>query len=155
MIYFSFGTFISIFLIASILLIKKYNMITSIEFNKKYCTSILSLFKKYTNLNEEQICKTLYIISISWHLLFPLIALYYVKDYIKNSIKTEYAYVKAFIIFIIYVLINIYIIGSFKVYNKSLELTKTEFNIIITSIILTYIALLYYFESIKNRINYL
>ena len=72
------------------------------------------------------------------------------EDYIKDSIKTQYAYIKVFIIFIIYGLLNIYIIDSFKVYNKSLELTKTEFNIILTSIILTFIALLYYFESIKK-----
>jgi hypothetical protein len=155
LIYFIFGAFISIYLNASIILIKKYKICTSIEFTKKYINDIFKLYKKYTNFNEENICKIMYIFGIIIHLLFPLVVLYYVKDYIKNSIKTEYAYVKAFIIFIIYVLINIYIIGSFKVYNKSLELTKTHFNIIITSIILTYIALLYYFESIKNRINYL
>ena len=36
-----------------------------------------------------------------------------------------------------------------KVYNKSLELTKTELNIIVSSIILTFMGLLYYFESIN------
>ena len=66
--------------------------------------------------------------------------------------KDVSAYIKAFIIFIIYVLFNIYIIDSFKVYNKSFELTKTEFNIILTSIILTFMVLMYYFESIKNSI---
>ena len=94
------------------------------------------------------------IYGIFCHSLFLPFALYYVKDYIKDSIKTQYAYIKAFIIFIIYGLLNIYIIDSFKVYNKSLELTKTEFNIILTSIIITFMGLLYYFESIKNNIEY-
>ena len=31
-----------------------------------------------------------------------------------------------------------------------LELTKTEFNVILTSIVLTFMGLLYYFESIKT-----
>lgn len=150
LIYFIYGTFISIYLNASILLIKKYNIITSIEFIKKYYNYLFKLLKKYTTLSE----KNIYIMQLIGHLLFPLIALYYIKDYIKDSIKTQYAYIKAFIIFMIYIVFNIYIINSFKVYNKSLELTKTEFNIIITSIILTFIALLYYFESIKNSIEY-
>tara|TARA_B110000902_G_C14032338_1_gene484555 strand:- start:56 stop:658 length:603 start_codon:yes stop_codon:yes gene_type:complete len=150
LIYFSFGAFISVLLNASILLIKKYKICTSIEFNKIHYNFLVNYFNNYTNFNEENICKIINIIGLTWHLLFPLIALYYIKDYIKDSIKTEYAYIKAFIISIIYFLINVYIIGSFKVYNKSLELTKTEFNIIITSIILTYIALLYYFENIKK-----
>ena len=64
------------------------------------------------------------------------------------SIKTEYAYVKAFIIFIIYGLLNIYIIDSFKIYNKTLDLTNIEFNVIITFIVLTFICLLYYFKFI-------
>lgn len=155
LIYFIYGSFISIYLNASILLIKKYNIITSIEFNKKYHNYIFNLFKKYTTLSEKIIS-----IIIMWfyfligHLLFIFLALYYVKDYIRDSIKTEYVYIKAFIIFIIYFLINVYIIDSFKVYNKSLQLTKTEFNIIVISIILTFIGLLCNFESIKNRINY-
>lgn len=154
LIYFIYGTFISILLNASLLIIKKYKLVTTIEFIKKYNNNIFfldyKLYKKYTNFNEENICKIINIIQLTWHLLFPLIALYYVKDYIKDSIKTQYAYIKAFIIFIIYGLLNIYIIDSFKVYNKSLELTKTEFNIILTSIILSFMGLLYYFESIKN-----
>lgn len=96
----------------------------------------------------------MYIFGILIHFFIPLIALYYVKDYIKDSIKTDYAYIKAFIIFIIYGLLNIYIINSFKIYNKSLQLTKTEFNIILTSIILTFIGFMYYFESTKNSIEY-
>ena len=151
LIYFTFGAFISIYLNASILLIKKYKIINSIEFNKKYSKEVFEILKKYTNFSEENICKIMNIFGLTWHLLFPLIALYYVKDYIKDSIKTDYAYIKAFIIFIIYCLFNIYIIDSFKVYNKSLELTNIEFNIIFTSIILTFMGLLYYFESIKNN----
>lgn len=153
LIYFIFGTFISIYLNATIVLIKKYKICISIEFTKKCHNNIFKFFEKYTNFNGENICKIIYIMGLTWHLLLPLILLYYVKDYIRDSIKTEYAHIKAFIIFIIYVLFNIYIIDSFKVYNKSLKLTKTEFNIILTSIVLTYISLLYYFESIKNTIN--
>ena len=153
LIYFIFGTFISIYLNATIILIKKYNICISIEFTKKYHNNIFKLFEKYTNFNGQNICKIINIMGLTWHLLFPLILLYYVKDYIKDSIKTEYAVIKAFIIFIIYILLNIYIIGTFEVYNKSLKITKREFNIITTSIILIFIALLYYFESIKNTIN--
>ncbi len=138
-------------------MIKKYNIITSIEFIKKYYNYLFKLLKKYTTLSGKNIYIMQligHLLFLIGHLLFPLIALYYVKDYIKDSIKTQYAYIKAFIIFMIYIVFNIYIINSFKVYNKSLELTKTEFNIIITSTILTFIALLYYFESIKNSIEY-
>lgn len=132
-------------------------MITSIEFNKKYkkFDFFINFCKNYTNFSEEKIYILSFLLGVFWHLLFSLITLYHVKDYIKDSIKTQYAYIKAFIIFIIYGLFNIYIIDSFKVYNKSLELTKTEFNIIVISIILTFMGLLYYFESIKNTINYL
>ena len=137
-------------------MIKKYNIITSIEFNKKYNKLVffINYCKNYTNFSEEKIYILSFLLGVFWHLLFPLIALYYVKDYIKDYIKTEFAVIKAFIIFIIYGLFNIFIIDIFKVYKNSLELTKTEFNIIVTSIVLTYISLLYYFESIKNRINY-
>ena len=153
LIYFTFGAFISIYLNATIMSIKKYKIINSIEFYKKYTPFFFKFIKKIINYNDEIITMILVIIiQILAHLLFPLIALYYVKDYIKDSIKTEYAYIKAFIIFIIYILFNIYIIDSFKVYNKSLELTKTEFNTIVTSIIITFMGLLYYFESIKNSI---
>lgn len=153
LIYFAFGAFISIIFIASLVFIKNFKKLSSISFNKKHYSFFLDFFEKYTFLKEEQICLLAFFIGLTWHLLFPLIALYYVKDYIKDSIKRQYAYIKAFIIFIIYVLFNVYIIGSFEVYNKSLKITKTEFNIIITSIILIFIALLYYFESIKNTIN--
>ena len=111
------------------------------------------LYKKYTNFSEENICKIIYILYLLLHLFFPLIALYYVKNYIKDSIKTEYPYIKSLIIFIIYILFNIYIINSFKIYNKSLQLTKIEFRIIVTSIILTYIMLLFYFEYIKKSFS--
>ena len=152
LIYFVFGTFISIIFIALIIFIKSFNILSSLSFNKKNYSFFINFCKNYTIFSEEKICILAFLIGLTWHLLFPLIALYYVKDYIKDSIKTEYAYIKAFIIFIIYGLFNIYIIDSFKVYNKSLEITKTEFNIIITSIILTFVGLLYYFESIKNSI---
>ena len=154
LVYFNFGSFISIYLIAIILLIKKYDITISINFNKKYNNYIFKLLKKYTTLSEKIISIIINIFTFFiGHLLFLLLALYYVKDYIKVSIKTDYACVKAIIIFTIFFLFNIYIIDSFKVYNKSLELTKTEFNIILTSIVLTFIGLLYYFESIKNTIN--
>jgi len=154
LIYLIFGAFISILINALIILIKSFDKLSSISFNKKHYYFFLNLLKRFTFLNEKWISKIFYIFGIAWHLLFPLIALYYVKDYIKDSIKTDYAYIKAFIIFIIYGLFNIYIIDSFKVYNKSLELTKTEFNVILTSIVLTFMGLLYYFESIKNNIGY-
>tara|TARA_Y100000816_G_scaffold16289_1_gene10711 strand:+ start:1681 stop:2355 length:675 start_codon:yes stop_codon:yes gene_type:complete len=154
LIYFVFGTFISILFTALIVFIKSFNILSSLSFNKKNYSFFINFCKNYTNFSKEKICILAFLIGLFWHLLLPLIALYYVKYYIKDSIKTQNTYIKAFIIFIIYNLFNVYIIDSFKVYNKSLKITKTEFNIINTSIVLTFICLMYYFESIKNNIEY-
>ena len=150
LIYFVFGAFISILFIGLIVFIKSFNILSSLSFNKKNYSFFINFCKNYTNFSKEKICILAFLIGVFWHLLFPLIALYCVKYYIKDSIKTQNTYIKAIIIFIIYFLFNVYVIDSFKVYNKSLELTKTEFHIICTSIVLTFIGLMYYFESIKT-----
>lgn len=90
--------------------------------------------------------------GLSWHVLFPLIALYYVKSYIKKSIKTKNCLKLSILLYMIYLLFNIFKLNTFKIYNKSLNLTTTEFKILLTSITVTYIGLIYYFETIKNEI---
>ena len=52
----------------------------------------------------------------------------------------------------IYLLFNIFKLNTFKIYNKSFKLTTTEFTIVLTSITVTYMGLIYYFETIKNEI---
>jgi hypothetical protein len=94
----------------------------------------------------------MFLVSVSWHVIFPLIALYYVKSYIKKSIKTQNCLKLSILLYMIYLLFNIFKLNTFKIYNNSLKLTTTEFKILLTSITVTYIGLIYYFETIKNEI---
>jgi hypothetical protein len=160
LVYFSFGLFISIFLNATLTLIYKKDFIIN-----KYTTKIEtknevpSLFKvpflldflKTITKNNNKTMITYYLIyTIGWHILFLLIALYYVKSYIIAAKKTNDAYISAFVFFILFGLFNIYIIDIFKIYRKKLEITNNEFKLLLFLITLTYILLLYYFETIKN-----
>jgi len=160
LVYFSFGLFISIFLNATLTLIYKKDFIinkytTKIE-TKNEVPSLLKIpflldFLKTISKNNNKTMITYYLIyTIGWHILFLLIALYYVKSYIIAAKKTNDAYISAFIFFILFGLFNIYIIDIFKIYSKKLDITNNEFKLLLFLITLTYILLLYYFETIKS-----
>jgi len=160
LVYFSFGLFISIFLNATLALIYKKDFIinkytTKIE-TKNEVPSLLKIpflldFLKTISKNNNKTMITYYLIyTIGWHILFLLIALYYVKSYIIAAKKTNDAYISAFIFFILFGLFNIYIIDIFKIYSKKLDITNNEFKLLLFLITLTYILLLYYFETIKS-----
>jgi membrane-associated HD superfamily phosphohydrolase len=136
--------------IASLIIINKNNIVTSIEFNTRYNLNVFNFLKKYLDIGDKNICLLIILGNISWHILFPLIALYYVKTYIKKSIKTKNTIKISILLYIIYVLFNIFILNTFKVYNKSLKVTITESIILMIFLSLAYVGLLYYFETIKN-----
>jgi hypothetical protein len=160
LVYFSFGLFISIFLNATLALIYKKDFIinrytTKIE-TKNEVPSLLKNpflldFLKTISKNNNKTMITYFLsYTIGWHILFLLIALYYVKSYIIAAKKTNDAYISAFVFFILFGLFNIYIIDIFKIYSKRLDITNNEFKLLLFLITLTYILLLYYFETIKS-----
>jgi len=131
--------------------IKKNNILRTLEFNKKYYLPIFNFLKKILDISEKKICLLMFFGGLTWHVLFPLIALYYVKSYIKKTIKTKNCLKLSILLYIIYLLFNIYIFKLNKIYNNSLKLTTTECKILFTSITVTYMGLIYYFETIKNE----
>jgi membrane-associated HD superfamily phosphohydrolase len=137
---------------SSLMIIAKNNILKSVEFNKTYYLNSFNFLNNYLDIDEKNICLFMFLSSISWHLLFPLIALYYVKNYITKSKKTKNSIKLSILLYIIYVLFNIFILNTFKIYNKSLKITTTESRIIVIFSSVAYIALLYYFETIKNKI---
>jgi hypothetical protein len=160
LVFFSFGLFISIFLNATLALIYKKDFIinkytTKIE-TKNEVPSLLKLpflldFLKFTSNNDNKTMITYFLIyTIGWHIFLLLLALYYVKSYIIAAKKTNDAYISAFVFFILFGLFNIYIIDIFKIYSKKLDITNNEFKLLLFLITLTYILLLYYFETIKS-----
>ena len=161
LVFFSFGLFISIYLNATLALIYKKDFIINKYITKLEKTNrgptlfnlpfLLDYLKTITNNNNKIILTYFLIYTIGWHILFLLIALYYVKSYIINSQKNNYAYISAFVYFILYVLFNIYIIDIFKIYSNKLELTNNEFKLLLILITITYVILLYYFETIKLK----
>ena len=151
-IYFCFGILISILFIASLILIKKFNIISKEQHYKIYAPYVLDFSKKYIiDISGENIAFYYAIISCSIHLIFSIIALLYVKKYIKTCKKTNNALLISFILFIIYGYVNVYVNDIFKIYTQSLELTNREYVISLSSLTLTYSGLLYYFETIKNE----
>ena len=161
LVFFSFGLFISIYLNATFALIYKKDFIIN-----KYITKLeksntgpslfnlpflLDYLKTISNNDNKTMITYYFNYTVGWHILFLLIALYYVKSYIINSQKNNYAYISAFVYFILFGLFNIYIIDIFKIYSKTLELTNYEFKILVSLLTVTYIILLYYFETIKLK----
>jgi hypothetical protein len=134
------------------MLIKKNDILISTDFTTRYHLNSFNFFKKILDISEKNICLLMFFCGLSWHLLFPLIALYYVKSYIKKSIKTKNCLKLSILLYMIFLLFNIFKLNTFKIYNKSLKLTITEFKILLTSITVTYMGLIYYFETIKNEI---
>jgi hypothetical protein len=150
-IYFCFGLLISVLLIASAVLIKKFNIISREKYYKKYSPYVLDFCKKYVDYSGENIAFFYAILSCSAHVLFAILALLYVKKYIKTSKKTNNALLISVILFLIYTYVNVYINDIFKQYTNPLEMTNTDYKIGFFSITLTYGGLLYYFETIKNE----
>ena len=158
LVYFSFGLFISIFLNATLTLIYKKDFIinkytTKIEKRKEVPTLpfLLDYFKTISKNNNKTMIIHYLIYTIVWHILLFLLVLYYVKPYIIAAKKTNYAYITAFLYFILFGLFNIYYIDIFKIYNKKLELTTNEFKLLFILITVSYIISLYYFETIKVK----
>jgi hypothetical protein len=135
----------------TLLLIKKFNIISSKKFIERYRSSFISFINNYLKLNDKNIRLLRAYGDIITHFIYTIIAFLYSKKYIKKAKKTNNPKIIAFILFIIYCLFNIYINDAFKVYNKSLAITKCESNILIISTTITYSGLLYYFETIKNK----
>jgi len=161
LVFFSFGLFISIFLNATLTLIYKKDFIINKYINKiekqKEVPTLLKLpflldsLKTITKNNNKTMIIYYLIYSIGWHILLFLLALYYVKPYIIAAKKTNYAYITAFLYFILFGLFNIYYIDILNIYNKKLELTNNEFKLLFILITVSYIISLYYFETIKFK----
>ena len=150
LIYFSFGTFISILFIASYSLLLKFDILSSCEFNEKYNNYLFCLWKKYVPLCETSFFTFMALFAILWHLFFGFLALYYVKDFIKDSIATKHSYIIAYILILLFYAMNYS--NSFKLYNKSLKMTYNEFQLAMFINLLLSTGLIYYFENLKLNI---
>ena len=150
LIYFSFGTFISILFIASYSLLLKFDILSSCEFNEKYNNYLFCLWKKYVPLCETSFFTFMALFAILWHLFFGFLALYYVKDFIKDSIATKHSYIIAYILILLFYAMNYS--NSFKLYNKSLKMTYNEFQLAMFINLLLSTGLIYYFENLKLSI---
>ena len=149
-IYFCFGLAISLMFNATLLLLKKFNIISSNKFTKKYGYWTQNALT-YLQLSEESKLIIGGLLNLFQHILVLIIVILYSKKYITKAKKTNNPKIIAFILFIIYCLFNIYINDAVKIYNKSLALTRGESKALIISITITYSGLLYYFETIKNE----
>ena len=150
LIYFSFGTFISILFIASYSLLLKFDILSSCEFNEKYNNYLFCLWKKYVPLCETSFFTFMALFAILWHLFFGFLALYYVKDFIKDSIATKHSYIIAYILILLFYAMNYS--NSFKLYNRSLKMTYNEFQLAMFINLLLSTGLIYYFENLKLNI---
>ena len=150
LIYFSFGTFISILFIASYSLLIKFDILSSCEFNEKYNNYLFCLWKKYVPLKGTSFFTFMALFAILWHLFFGFLALYYVKDFIKDSIATKHSYIIAYILILLFYAMNYS--NSFKLYNKSLKMTYNEFQLAMFINLLLSTGLIYYFENLKLNI---
>ena len=150
LIYFSFGTFISILFIASYSLLLKFDILSSCEFNEKYNNYLFCLWKKYVPLCETSFFTFMALFAILWHLFFGFLALYYVKDFIKDSIATKHSYIIPYVLILLFYAMNYS--NSFKLYNKSLKMTYNEFQLAMFINLLLSTGLIYYFENLKLNI---
>ena len=149
LIYFSFGAFISILFIAAYSLLLKFEVLSSREFNEQYNTTIFNLWKKYVPLKETSFFTYMASFAVAWHIVFALLALYYVKGFIIDSIITPYSYVIGYILLIVLYVMNYN--SGFKLYNKSLKMTLNEFNGAMVILFLISVGVIYYFETIKSK----
>jgi len=149
LIYFSFGTFISILFIAAYSLLLKFHVLASREFNEKYNNYLFCLWKRYVPYDETSFFPAMASFAIAWHIVFALLALYYVKGFITNSISTNYSYITSYIALVLLYVMNYN--SGFKLYNNSLKMTITEFNVAMAILFSISVGVIYYFETIKSK----
>ena len=149
LIYFSFGSFISVLFIASYSLLLKFQVLASREFNEKYNNSIFNLWKIYVPCHETSFFPAMASFAIAWHIAFALLALYYVKGFIINSISTNYSYITGYIALMLLYTMNYN--SGFKLYNNSLKMTINEFNVAMAILLSISAGVIYYFETIKSK----
>jgi hypothetical protein len=160
LVYFSFGMFLSVYVVATIVLIIKRNLIVNklLDNNKDHnYNSIINIyiflityFSKDMH-SRKQIIFCSHIISIFIHILLILIVFYSVNSYIIHSKKTDSPYLSSVCYMIVFLLFNIYKIDIYNKYTKKLNLSTNEITMLILSITIVFIMLLYYFETIKLR----
>ena len=150
LIYVSFGTFISILFMGCYGLLLKFNVLASREFNEKYNNTIFCLWKKYIPCTEISFFTFMAVFTILWHMFFGFLALYYVKNFIKNSISTKYSYIVGYLLIVLFCAINYN--SAFKLYNNSLKCSVNEFNNGVILDLFVIGGLIYYFETIKVSI---
>jgi len=149
LIYFSFGAFISVLFIAAYSLLLKFDVLASREFNEKYNNFIFNIWKRYVPYEETSFFPAMASFAITWHIVFALLALYYVKGFIANSISTNYSYITSYIALVLLYVMNYN--SGFKLYNNSLKMTNYEYNVAMTILFLISAGVLYYFETIKSK----
>ena len=160
LIYFTFGAFIAINFVATIVLIIKREIIIDKLVKKvdsKYFSlhTILYFFITFfikenkENKDSRQLITYLVYHNIFLHIVLLLIVCYYVKSYILHSKKTEYAYLVSLCYAIVFFLFNIYVIDICKRYKRKIEFSTNETTKVILSLFITYAIVLYYFETIK------
>jgi hypothetical protein len=149
LIYFSFGSFISILFIGSYALLLKFQVFASREFNEKYNNTIFNLWKKYVPLSESLFFICMAVGSILTHIFLVFLALYYVKGFITNSITTNYSYISSYIALVLLYVMNYN--SGFKLYNNSLKMTIYEYNLSFVILLSISVGVIYYFETIKSK----
>ena len=154
LIYFSFGTFISVMFMGAALLLLKFKVIASREHNEKYnnhhCNYWKLMLIKNVQLPESFLFTALASFAILMHLFYGFSALYCVKTFIKNSISTKYSYIIGYLLIILFYAINY--TNDFKLYNTSVKCTANEYNNGGFIALFVIGGLLYYFETIKVSI---
>ena len=149
LIYVSFGIFISILFMGCYGLLLKFDVLASREFNEKYNNTIFNLWKRYVPYDETSFFPFMACFAIVWHIAFALLALYYVKTFIKNSITTKYAYIVGYLLILLFYAINYN--NAFKLYNNSLKCSVNEFNNGAFFSLFIVAGVIYYFETIKSK----
>ena len=147
LIYVSFGIFISMLFIGSYGLSLKFSVLASQEFNEKYNNYIFCLWKRYVPYTETNFFTFMAVFTILCHLFFGLLALYYVRFFIKISITTKYSYSMGYLLIVLFFIINYN--SSFKLYNNSLKCSAQEYNNGVFLTLFIVAVLIYYFETIK------
>jgi len=164
LVYFSFGLFLSVYVIATIVLIIKRNLIVDklLENNKNHNYNsiynsfinsyiyLIMFFSKDMDMDmhtRKQIIFSSHMVSIFIHILLILIVFYSVNSYIIHSKKTNYPYLSSVCYMIVFLLFNIYVLDIYNKYNKKLNLSTNEVTTLILSIIIVFIMLVYYFET--------
>jgi hypothetical protein len=130
-------------------LLLKFHVLASREFNEKYNNSIFNLWKNYVSCDETSFFPFMAVFTILWHMFFGFLALYYVKNFIKNSIITKYAYIVGYLLILLFFAINYN--SGFKLYNNSLKITVNEYNHGLFLNLFIVAGVIYYFETIKSK----